>query len=495
MVRSISLARVGFALFVVSVLGLPGVAAAQAAPNFLFDLQVAGDLNGDGGRDLIGWYADQEGATYGALPTLTMYALRGTDGAILWTGTAPAHYAVMEPGRVGPFGTPGVFVQLIRVYPDNNSDIEIREQWLCAYRGDGTLVWERHRDLPSAVVEGGWWGFSETADLMPGPASDLLLVSSESGGLDENAGADAPDTVGAARGTDGTDGPALPHNGFNMIVPDVTGDDLDELGFVSATFTDATVEIRRPTDGSLVWRSTFPIEGSGGLLLPVGDATGDDVSDLLYPSMPAVLLSGADGSVVWTRDIGWPHALGDVDGDHLADVGGSYKFNQQSFRHVAVNGDGDFLYLREYAVDMDGADFAFGYSYDVGDADGDGVRDRYQSLYSQGSGVVLDTASGLVSGASGEILWGLADGTAQPFALRATIDGEGDDFLRADCPGDQGTYRATDGADGSIIWSASAPGCPGFEEAADLDGDGHADLVLQSPLTVLSGADGSALWS
>ena len=495
MVRTTSLARAGLAMLVVSVLGLPSIAAAQAAPSFLFDLQVAGDLDGDGGRDLVGWYADQEGSTYGPLPTLTMYALRGRDGAVLWTAPADAHYAVMIPGKVGPAGAPGVFVQLIRVYPDNNSDVEIREQWLRAYRGDGTLVWERHRDLPSAVLEGGWWGFSETAELLPGPASDLVLVSSESGGLDESAGMDAPDTVGAARGTDGTDGPALPHSGFNGVVPDVTGDDLDELAFVSATFTDATVEVRRPTDGSLVWRSTFPIEGSGGLLVPVGDATGDEVPDLLYPSMPAVLLSGADGSAVWTRDVGWPHRLGDVDGDGLADVGGSYRFNQQGFRHVAVNGDGDFLYRREYAVDMQGADFAFGYSYDVGDADADGVRDRYQVLYAQGGGAVLDSVSGLVSGGTGEIPWGLPDGTQQPFALRASVDGDGDDLLRSECPGDEGTYRALDGRDGSTLWSASAPGCPGFEEAADLDGDGRADLVLQSPLTVLSGADGNPLWS
>ncbi|MDP9406005.1 MAG: PQQ-like beta-propeller repeat protein, partial [Actinomycetota bacterium] len=140
----------------------------------------------------------------------------------------------------------------------------------------------------------------------------------------------------------------------------------------------------------------------------------------------------------------------------------------------------------------------------VGDLDGDRRRDSLADV------VVVDVdrerflkKRRFVAGRTGRRLWS-PDGDVQP--LRAPVDGDGDDVVRLRSTARGLRVAALRGDDGSRLWrrrlrtsgfgGSFGPG--GFAQAADLTGDGRAEVIVVSDdgrIRVLGARHGATRWS
>lgn len=276
-----------------------------------------------------------------------------------------------------------------------------------------------------------------------------------------------------------------------------------------------------------------PGNNLGWSAAPAGDVDDDGIDDYalsgpgFYGGGAAgrvVVYSGADHSILydWSGAPGngfgsWIDGLGDLDGDGHDDlaVGAQLHGAQAAGRVTVYSGaDGSVLWTRDglQAGDQLGAGVGA-----IGDVDGDGVGDVVAAASS------ADNANGrayVFSGADGELIHELAptaplssSGTYGTFFARGAgdVDADGiEDVFIGDygaLGGDGRTYIYS-GDTGNVLHviEAQMPGDgvgPG-RGVPDVDGDGHDDLVIASwtsssslPLggkvAVYSGADGSVL--
>ena len=272
----------------------------------------------------------------------------------------------------------------------------------------------------------------------------------------------------------------------------------------------------------------------------VGDVNGDGVGDIVVggplddtngaDAGMARVLSGADGSTLWTSygdsagdNFGWSvGAAGDVNGDGSQDVvvGAPLDDNNgdaSGSARVLSGATGAIL----YTFDGDSAGDNFGWSvYGAGDTDGDGYDDVI-------AGAPLDDNNGdasgmarVLSGATGATLHTLdGDGAGDNFgwAVHGAGDTDGDCFddvvvgapLDDNNGNESGMVRVVSGSTGITLWSAdgdSAADNFGWSVACagDADGDGNADVVAGAPLDdnrgsesgmarILSGATGATV--
>jgi hypothetical protein len=133
------------------------------------------------------------------------------------------------------------------------------------------------------------------------------------------------------------------------VLPDVTGDGVDEALAVLWTTGGSSIRCRNGVNGAQVWNSTTV--GDYGMMVDVlADVTGDGKAEVVVSSWEnaVIVLSGADGSQVWKTTVGtlnggdvWTaRAIDDLDGDGFQDViAGSFDY------HVyAMNGvDGEII--------------------------------------------------------------------------------------------------------------------------------------------------------
>jgi len=211
----------------------------------------------------------------------------------------------------------------------------------------------------------------------------------------------------------------------------------------------------------VVWDVSGPPSAFFGFdLNKAGDVDCDGLGDVIvganrdsgvaFTGGSATVLSGADGSVVWTRFgtqvFGFfgsgVSGVDDVDGDGVPDqVVAAFRegSHNQGRAHVLSGATG--ATLRELTPNGTGTQFGTFFVHDAGDVDGDGIRDIY--IGDAGDGARTSTMSNvrvqgrayIFSGATGERL--------------RSMDGE-------------------HAGDGLGIGRG----------AGDLDGDGHADLVV-----------------
>ena len=283
-------------------------------------------------------------------------------------------------------------------------------------------------------------------------------------------------------------------NVFDIVAGDFDGDGDDDLAFTehSRGGSGDAVNILTNDAGSLHVTSTIAREASVGGLA-TGDFNGDGRSDLatFWDEEGRVLLGSARGlaeekAFATVPDRGRPTAA-DVNGDGLDDlVVGEYSDASSGSNIHLFLGDRDAVLLSLKTVPSQ----LRTWEVDIGDFDGDGSADvaAYSGL---GSGVEVIPNAGSDAAASPRL--SVLDVFVVENAAVADFDGDGiDDLAAFSWIGLQLLKGTADGvfALGDLYY-ASGRGWqalgPADVAAADIDGDGDADVAVVSEdgLTVL----------
>jgi hypothetical protein len=325
---------------------------------------------------------------------------------------------------------------------------------------------------------------------------------------------------------------ALPGDRYGAgacAVGDFNGDFVPDFCVASSAGGAPTVEARSGFDGLTLWSATLPY-GTGGRIVSLGDVNGDGKADVAAAARPtpssefaAYVLSGANGSVLWTYAGATvvshaPVEAGrDVDGDGVGDLllrsAGVAANVRETHAISGVGGavlrtivHGDYLTLASEAL--------------FGDVDGDGKAEIATGL-TTGAGVVnvyvassttpYRTHTGAPNDRLGATLLGLAD-----------VDGDGvDDYALGAQPTAPFVFppvfplptpappylNVYSGATGALLYAVSSTVVPAaggvMNLLDDLDADGVRDVlverVVSSPNRLLraflSGATGAAIQS
>ena len=206
----------------------------------------------------------------------------------------------------------------------------------------------------------------------------------------------------------------------------------------------------------------------------------------------SLVISGSDGSVIWTQDFIWIRSgAADVDGDGVIDLLGYYKM---------VSGrNGSTIYTFDYAA-----------SHAVDDITGDGISDF--ATFCKVSQTCYDGVFRFRSGADGSVVWSLNLSGAEYASLQVSDNKSKTGIVRA-YNSTQGTrLLKVNLSDGSILWEWQINGTRCKATAAgDLNGDGSYDVLCydsfystfmayepysgeSSYLAALDGASGTTLW-
>jgi FOG: WD40-like repeat len=197
------------------------------------------------------------------------------------------------------------------------------------------------------------------------------------------------------------------------------------------------------------------------------------------------VLSGTDGSIIWSASLGYvfwnPPAIADIDGDGIGEI-----FVSSGYTTYAFRGNGTILWSYP-AGDL----FS---NVAVGDLGNDGTLEVVFVGYSSSTGWRVFA----LRATDGTLVWSYSLSDQGDVAL-ADLDNDGQlEVVVAYHGGCVIALRH----DGTLYWSISLS-CSGGRvnspTIADLNGDGLREIVIGCPnqLTVyaLRGTDGSTLWS
>jgi hypothetical protein len=377
---------------------------------------------------------------------------------------------------------------------DGQPEILAGEPSLAGVAAGRALVFELRPDPPvHAVVEDDalqptWFGLSVAAagDVDNDGAPDVIAG--------EPLDSTIPGQTGRARVFSGRDGSVL-HTFLGDFSPDMAGwavdgaGDLDRDGYADVV---VALPFRKPPFAGAVRAYT----GRTGALL--FQANGDSYGDRFGLSVAG--MGDVNGDLVPDVLVGAP--LDDVG---APDAGAAYLLS---------GADGSRIWSLRGAV----ASASFGWKVaGGGDVDHDGVPDLLVGVPNEPVGMPV-TFPGVVrvfSGATGQLLHVLAGvtpggGFGQSLADARDVDGDGhaDIVVGSPSEGVGGAVAMHSGATGAQLWKRVwKTECNAGQAVAsfgDLDGDGIPDLLVGGPMTtqisvregevqVLSGADGSLL--
>jgi hypothetical protein len=532
----------------------------QTAPEETFRyhpyLTPVGDLDGDGRGDLIGlgWVPDSR---------TRVTAYRGVDGAILWSREEPGAVRVV-PSRVGPDGSPGLLIVSGGVpgaqtfFGSSGGQVQGPQTRLrlVALTTAGADVWTREflSESPALITTTHLdYGvdvpfFGGTLDALPGPASDVLVLVH-----DYNPTHEGQRNQASVRILDGADGSIDASyeedlhaaEGAVRPAPDLSGDGLDDvLFFEDSSAGSDQISALSGTTGAAFWSTgDHEIEVNQGFapgsgprvsqrVVFLGDGSGDDISEIGLseatifrsasapaPARSFAVLDGATGATSFTETGDLVRAVGDTDGDGLAEVGVQTAIvtsTEAGASYETYEADGVIMRFREHLTSVP-ADSSPGVTLmpSVGDVDGDGQDDAAHRVTTI-AGTETTEQDQVVSGKD----YGALSSAPIATSVRASIDGAGDDVVEVDPFGSSAVdVIARDGLTGDELWRSRL--LPRGEntrstlvQAADLTGDGLAEVIVSAENTapgtlpsnlggdtvrvdafVLSSLDGSILWS
>jgi hypothetical protein len=270
------------------------------------------------------------------------------------------------------------------------------------------------------------------------------------------------------------------------IVADINGDGLNEI--VMAAWDHGQVFAFRGTDCSPLWSSPM-LSGTYGSFSPaVGELdptrTGLEIAVTVDNTNRLYVLSGTDGSIIWSASLGdvwWnPPAIADIDGDGIGEI-----FVSSSYTTYAFRGNGTLLW--SYPAGFLSSNVA------VGDLGNDGTLEVVFVGYSSSTGWRVFA----LRATNGNFVWSYPLSSSGNVAL-ADLDNDGQLEVVVVYQGGVIALRHN----GTAYWSRTLT-CTGDNKnsptIADLNGDGSREIVIgchdQRTVYVLRGTDGSTLWS
>jgi len=323
------------------------------------------------------------------------------------------------------------------------------------------------------------------------------------------------------------------------IVADINGDGLNEI--VMAAYDHGRVYAFRGTDCSLLWSSPILSSSPYGSFSPaVGELdptrTGLEIAVTVDNTNRLYVLSGTDGSIIWSAPLGdvfWnPPAIADIDGDGIGEIFVTSMFTTYAFRgngtllwsypagynfsNVAVgdlgnDGTLEVVFVgrisssaawRVFALRATDGTFVWSYNIpnrgDVALADLDNDGQLEVVVVYEGGGVIALRYNGT-------LYWSRTFSCTAPDNINSpTIADLNEDGLREIVIGcyNQSTVYALRGTDGSTLWSYSnvrTIAQSSSRKIGDIDGDGDLEVVLTSyvspHLIVLDGVTGTVKWT
>lgn len=504
-------------------------------------LSDAGDLDGDGGRDLVDVRTH---VTYdevaGFVEQVRLDAYRGRDGKALWSVSLPpasAVFPVLTP--VGLDGKPGV---LVVSYTDASFATDVNAfggftAAVTSFDGAGRPLW-------SSTLPGLWndsiaeYAGSDAAvvgllDAVKGGGTDLLVQGAAAVGVGTPTG-DSPERVAVQFGIlDGATGTLRPvgtpiesdwDQPWGFPVGDLDKDGLADFTVDVGAADGASLRALSSADGEVLWtRAKYAGADSLRWVEPIPDATGDGVPDIatsdvafdffvigpgsgaaMRPQEFASLVDGKTGAVRW-RKAGDPlMVLGNVDRKPGVEVamGQSTYDTHVGFGVSVFTASGKRVWTQSRKVRSDpkapGASLSWSAFTDF---NADGVTDIGYGLVG-GSGAKAKRDEGWLDGRTGRVH---RDPKPGMFGTRAAFDGRGGDAYLRSLTGGVLTLEAWRGDAPTRLWTVGVRvgSSLGFNRttAVSVDGDRCDDLAIgvtdfQTHLdVVLSGGTGKPLWT
>ena len=455
-------------------------------------LAPVGDLDGDDLPDFVGVTAVDPGSGGVVEQDSVARGRRGIDGEALWESPIDAIAGVALPLRVSESPDADAVLVIGAVIDPTAGGFDLV---LVVLDKAGNELWRERLEgtFPGAAGSG---ESSVPVDLnvlsgAPDAVVTTTLVSTAAAGriVEEHV---EVRVLAAADGTERSRVTLAEAGELGVPVPahDFDADGLQDFVVVGDPEADEARGERVATafsaaDGSALWRTQLPDDAGRGAV-PVGDVDDDGLSDVVVAdgrfndAVPALLLSGRDGQVLWQRPAATALDVGDVDADGDADVGlvtTALREGRLDVSYAAVDARGAEVASGATALPVVDGAVTGPYFAAIPDVDRDDAAEI--AIVAQTGPDLL--VSGVIDGAGGGARWLAVRSVGGDEILTGAVPFDDALAFTAGVNGAAGVV-ARDVATGELRWSAvQARGETSLAlpvDAVDVDDDGQEEVVV-----------------